>query len=50
MDLDLLLKICLFIVIAGIGFKLLKVFTSMIFKFALIILVILLVCKFFKLF
>ena len=26
MDLDLLLKICLLIVIAGIGFKLLKVF------------------------
>ena len=50
MDLDLLLKICLLIVIAGIVFKLLKVFTSMIFKFALIILVILLVCKFFKLF
>ena len=50
MDLDLLLKICLLIVIAGIGFKLLKVFTSMIFIFALIILVILLICKFFKLF
>ena len=31
MDLNLLLKICALIVLAGIAFKLLKVFTSIIF-------------------
>ncbi|WP_455538399.1 hypothetical protein [Terrisporobacter sp.] len=50
MDLDSLLKICFLIVVAGIGFKLLKVFTSVVFKLALIILVCLLIGKFFKLF
>jgi len=50
MDLNLLLKICLLVVVIGIGFKLLKVFTSMIFKVALVILVCLLVFKFFNLF
>ena len=50
MDLNLILKVCLLIVLAGIGFKLLKVFTSLIFKAALLILVCLLVFKFFKLF
>ncbi|WP_434799643.1 hypothetical protein [Terrisporobacter vanillatitrophus] len=50
MDLNLLLKICLLVVVIGIGFKLLKVFTSIIFKAALFILVCLLVFKFFNLF
>lgn len=50
MDLNLLLKVCLLIVVLGIGFKLLKVFTSMIFKAALLVLVCLLVFKFFKVF
>lgn len=50
MDLDSLLQICLLIVVLGIGFKLLKAFTSMIFKIALFVLVCLLVLKFFKLF
>ena len=50
MDVNLLLKACIFIVLIGIGLKVLKVFTSMIFKAALLILVCLLVCKFFKLF
>lgn len=50
MDLDLILKICFFIVLAGIGFKVLKMFTTLIFKTALVILVCLLVFKFFKLF
>ncbi|MCC3668743.1 MULTISPECIES: hypothetical protein [Terrisporobacter] len=49
MDLNLLLKICLLVVIIGVGLKLLKVFTSMIFKAALLILVCLLVLKFLKL-
>lgn len=50
MNLNLLLKICLLIVVVGIGFKLLKIFTSMIFKVALLVLVCLLIFKFFKLF
>lgn len=50
MDLDLLLKVCLLVVVVGIGIKLLKVFTSMIFKVALLILVFLLIFKFFNLF
>lgn len=50
MDLNLILKICILIVLAGISFKILKVFTSLIFKAALLILVCLLVFKFFKLF
>ena len=49
MDLNLLLKICLLVVIIGVGLKLLKVFTSMIFKAALLILVCILVLKFLKL-
>ena len=49
MDLNLLLKICLLVVIIGVGLKLLQVFTSMIFKAALLILVCLLVLKFLKL-
>ena len=39
MDLNLLLKICALIVLAGIAFKLLKVFTSIIFKVALFVVV-----------
>ncbi len=50
MNLNLLLKVCLLVVLIGVGFKLLKVFTSLIFKAALLILVCLLVFKFFKLF
>ena len=50
MDLNLLLKICALIVLAGIAFKLLKVFTSIIFKVALFVVVCLLVIKFFKFF
>lgn len=50
MDLNLLLRICILVVVVGIGFKLLKVFTSIIFKVALFILVCLLVFKFFNLF
>ena len=50
MDLNLLLKICAIIVLAGIAFKLLKVFTSIIFKVALFVVVCLLVLKFFKFF
>ena len=50
MDLNLLLKICALIVLAGIAFKLLKVFTSIIFKVALFAVVCLLVLKFFKFF
>lgn len=49
MDLNLILKICIIVVLIGIGFKLLKVITSMIFKVALLVLVCLLVFKFFKL-
>lgn len=49
MNLDLLLKICVLIVLAGIAFKLLRIFTSMIFKVALFVLVCLLILKFFKL-
>lgn len=48
MDLNLLLKICLLVVVIGVGFKLLKIFTSLIFKIALFALVCLLVLKFFK--
>lgn len=48
MDLNLLLKICLLIVVIGIGFKLLQIFTSIIFKVALFVLVCLLVLKFFN--
>ena len=50
MNLNLLLKICLLIVVVGIGFNLLKIYTSMIFKVALLVLVCLLIFKFFKLF
>ncbi|WP_297134855.1 hypothetical protein [Terrisporobacter sp.] len=50
MDLNLILKICLLIVVIGIAFNILKLITSFVFKLALIILVILLVCKFFALF
>lgn len=50
MDLNLLLRICILIVLIGVAFKLLKVFTSMIFKVALFVLVCLLVFKFFKFF
>lgn len=48
MDLNLLLKLCFLVVIIGVGLKLLKVLTSMVFKAALLILVCLLVLKFFK--
>ena len=50
MDLNLLLRICILIVLIGVAFKLLKVFTSMIFKVALFVLVCLLIFKFFKFF
>lgn len=50
MDLNVLLRICFLVVIIGIGFKLLKVFTSIIFKVALFVLVCLLAFKFFNLF
>ena len=50
MNLDLLLKICILIVVVGIAFKLLKVFSSIIFKVAIFILVALLVLKFFNFF
>lgn len=50
MDLNLLFRLCALIVVAGIVFKVLKIFTSMIFKFALLILVCLLILKFFKFF
>lgn len=49
MDLNLLLKFCIWIVIIGISIKLLKIFTSIIFKAALLILVLLLILKLFKL-
>lgn len=50
MDLNSLLKICLLIVIAGFVFKLLKLISSIIFKIAFGVLIILLVLKFFSIF
>ena len=50
MDLNSLLKICLLIVIAGFAFKLLKLISSIIFKIAFGVLIILLVLKFFSIF
>ncbi|MEG0050859.1 MAG: hypothetical protein RR712_01670 [Terrisporobacter sp.] len=50
MSLNLLLKIALLIVLIGVAFKLLKLVSSFIFKAAFIILIILLVCKFFDFF
>lgn len=50
MNLNVLLKFCLLIVAIGFAFKLFKFISSILFKIAFGLLIILLVCKFFKLF
>ncbi len=47
MDMDLILKILILIVVVGLTFKAIKAITGLVFKVAIILLVVLLIYRFF---